>query len=153
MLSVPLVKGKHQQLPITQVQIAYHTPWYAQHWHAIQTAYGKSPYFIHYADAIRDILYQKYEKLWDLNRAMLGFLKSALNAPARVRLTGTYEQMTEEIVVDLRNTINPGKEFHMKSYEQVFSDRIPFQSNLSALDLLMHMGPSGSEYLRELATT
>ena len=40
LLSVPLLKGKHQQMPITEVKIAYHMPWYSQHWHAIQTAYG-----------------------------------------------------------------------------------------------------------------
>src|SRR5690606_24984805 len=72
-LTVPLLKGKHQHTPITEVRIAYHFPWYAQHWHAIQTGYGSAPFFIHYGEAVRDLLYKRFERLFDLNLAFLSW--------------------------------------------------------------------------------
>jgi hypothetical protein len=34
----------------------------------------------------------------------------------------------------------------LKPYYQVFSDRHPFQSNLSSLDLLFNLGPKAVDY-------
>jgi hypothetical protein len=147
MLSIPLLKGKHQQLPITEVKIAYHTTWYAQHWHSIQTAYGSAPFFMHYSDQIHEILYTKYEKLWDLNRAILQFLLEMFQAPAIVHETPEYDKKTEPLMEDKRGAIQPGNHFELPQYNQVFMDRMGFQSNLSALDLLMHLGPEGYGYL------
>ena len=42
-LSIPLEKGKHRQMPIRDVRIAYDEPWQRQHWRSISTAYGNAP--------------------------------------------------------------------------------------------------------------
>lgn len=144
-LSIPLLKGKHQQAPVTQVQIAYHTPWYAQHWHAIQTAYGSAPFFAHYADDIRALLYQKWDLLFDLNMAFFQWLAGKIDPPGEIVQTKEYSISPD--VDDLRSVIKPHVNFSSPKYPQVFEDRLGFIENLSVLDLLMHLGPESHTFL------
>ena len=147
LLSVPLLKGKHQQMPITDVRIAYHTPWYAQHWHAIETAYGKAPFFEHYADTIDDLLYRRFEFLYELNMGILRWLINEMRPPGELRDTAGYEMNIPPPFADLRNSITPSASFSIEKYNQVFMDRTDFIENLSVLDLLMHLGPEAYGYL------
>lgn len=149
-LSVPLVKGKHQQMPIHEVRIAYDMPWHLQQWHAIYTAYGKAPFFLHYGETLQKILFRQYDRLYDLNLSLLNWLVQCLHAPAQIQHSTEYEVSPED-AADLRNMIRPGVMFSLPAYNQVFSDRTGFQSNMSALDLLMHLGPEGYGYLSQIA--
>jgi hypothetical protein len=150
LLSVPLRKGKHQQAPIQRVYIAYQEPWYARHWHAIQTAYGNAPFFVHYAEDIKDILYSKPGTLFDLNTQLLNVMNGHLRVPGNLTHSEIYEIRLDDID-DLRNTIHPRSEYPVPVYQQVFTDRLGFLSNLSALDLLMHLGPEAHGYLINLS--
>ena len=147
MLSVPLLKGKHQQMPITDVRIAYHTAWHAQHWHAIQTAYGKAPFYAHYADPIREILYRRFDFLYALNMTLLAWLMRETSATGQLLETSEYEQVGSATTA-LHDSITPSSAFHHHKYNQVFMDRRDFIENLSVLDLLMHMGPESHRYLK-----
>ena len=73
-LSIPLVKGKHQQTPIREVRISYEEAWQRQHWRTIQTAYGNAPYFEHYAEALLPFYTQRYAFLFDYNFALMEFV-------------------------------------------------------------------------------
>lgn len=152
LLSVPLLKGKHQQLPVQDVQIAYHTSWHTQHWHAIHTAYGKAPFFIHYGDDLKDILYERAEKLYDLNITILKWFLHHLSAPAQIKESAQYLKIPGSNLDDLRNSILPESEYSSPQYPQAFMDRQEFLSNLSALDLLMHLGPQAYHYLQSMDT-
>ena len=44
-LSIPLRKGKNEQLPIQKTLISYDEPWITQHWQSIRSAYGNAPFF------------------------------------------------------------------------------------------------------------
>jgi hypothetical protein len=145
-LSVPLVKGKNQQQPITDVLISYDTPWHSQHWHAIQTAYGSAPFFIHYSEDIRDLLYRKMSTLFELNQSILTWLHAQVHAPTRINATSDYDKVLHGLV-DMRECITPAKNIATPDYPQVFTDRLGFVSNLSVLDLLMHLGPECYQYL------
>ncbi len=59
-LSVPLVKGKHQQQVITETKICYSENWTRSHLRTIQSLYSNSAYYIHYIDEIKFILNRKY---------------------------------------------------------------------------------------------
>ena len=48
-LTVPVMKVEHKQLT-RDVQISYQQHWQHQHWMALKSAYGKSPYWDYYAD-------------------------------------------------------------------------------------------------------
>ena len=148
-LSVPLMKGKHQQMPIRDVSISYVTPWFAQHWHAIRTAYGSAPYFMHYKDQVKEILYARKTSLFALNEAFLLMLTQAFQLTPHT-CTQAYQAQTGDF--DLRDAIHPKRPkpdpaFKPSEYLQVFASAYQFMPNLSALDLLFCAGPESRSVL------
>ena len=51
--------------------------WGSKHFQTLRFAYRKAPYFEHYAPRVQKILETRYEKLVDLNQAMLEFLRES----------------------------------------------------------------------------
>lgn len=146
-LSVPLQKGKNQQTPIRKVRIAYEESWQAQHWQSIQSAYGSAPFFEFYADYFRPVFEQKYEFLFDWNRALLVQTLELLQLP-QTECSPQFWHKPPDDVLDFRNTISPkdapgAKDhyFEPQPYVQIFADKHGFQPNLSILDLLFCTGP------------
>ncbi len=74
LLSIPLLKGKHQQTPIREVRTANHEPWQRQHWRSIKTAYGNAPYFEHYADELAAYYEKPIQFLFDFNKDLIEFI-------------------------------------------------------------------------------
>ncbi len=153
-LSIPLVKGKHQQTAIREVRISYLEPWQRQHWRSIQAAYGNAPYFEHYAEEIRPFYERKFEFLFDYNlEFQLLILKKKLG------WTGAFTFQDQNFHVeawpaesDLRNQIGGDPNdfpewFTPQRYPQVFEERTGFLPNLSVLDLLFCCGKTGAEVL------
>lgn len=140
-LTIPLRKGKNQQQPIREVRIAYDEPWQAQHWRAICSAYGNSPFFEHYSEVFQAYFKdKKYEFLWDWNYDLLNNCLKILRLKSVIELTNKYEFNPIELI-DKRNEI----EFQMIDnqsfrYPQVFEDRLGFLNNMSVLDLIFCAG-------------
>ena len=149
-LSIPLQKGKHQSLPIQEVRLSYTENWPLNSWRSIQTAYGSAPFFIHYADDIREVLFAGHQRLWDLNLAALRTsfrLLHWIDSP-KVTETTAYQPATEQSY-DWRNRISPKNPCDdTPPYLQVFADKHGFIPGLSILDLLFCMGPAAADYLR-----
>ena len=155
-LSIPLEGGKHQQQPIREVRIANQYPWQSQHWQAIQSAYGKSPFFEFYADALFPFYKKKYEFLWDWNRDLLNEILHLIPAQPPIQWTEGYEKNLPENILDYRNQISPKKNGHEADpyfrnahYAQVFEEKHGFLPNLSILDLLFCTGPESIIYLEK----
>jgi len=152
-LSVPLEKGKHQQLPVREVKIDYKKDWPKQHWRSIETAYGKAPFFDYYGEEIRAILESRPSHLFALNWAALQFLLEhfQLETPS---FTAQFSHQFEA-GIDFRNQIRPQQAkapdpyFAPLPYPQLFEDRLGFLPHLSALDLLFCMGPEAPYYLAQ----
>jgi len=64
-LTIPLLKGKHQQANIKEVSIDNSKNWQLMHWRSIQTAYGNSPFFEYYKDDFKLIYQKKYDLLFN----------------------------------------------------------------------------------------
>jgi len=155
-LSIPLLKGKHQQTPIREVRIAYDEPWQRQHWRSLQAAYGNAPFYEHYADDIRPFYERRWEFLFDYNLDFLTLiLKNKLGWSGEFVFqteyypVGTWPQWT-----DLRGSIGGGLNefpawFAPARYAQVFEERSGFLPNLSVLDLLLCCGKTGGEVLAQ----
>lgn len=144
-LSVPLRKGKHQQKPIREVLIAYDEPWQAQHWQAMQVAYGRAPYFEHFAPELEPLYHKKVNTLWEWNLMLLEALYACFDLRPNWEFTQTYNPEAAPGTTDLRSAIHPKKPFpnflpRPKRYPQVFEDKHGFLPNLSILDLLMCRG-------------
>ena len=159
-LSIPLRGGKHQQQSIREVRISNDTPWNTQHWTAIKSAYGKSPFFEYYADELFSIFKKKYEFLWDWNWELLQKLLPLLQVNADLEYTSEYQKITPSSVLDFRNGISPkphkalpDSNFTPYKYGQVFEAENGFLPNLSILDLLFCTGPEASFILGKCVKT
>ncbi|MCC6814946.1 MAG: WbqC family protein [Saprospiraceae bacterium] len=137
-LSIPLKKGKNQSQPITEVKISYELPWVKQHLHAIQTAYGKAPFFIYYKDDLFDLLDCRYELLFELN------LKTTQWLANRMKIQYSY-QCTKEFEFNIQSKNDMRNRLNHKLLNSESSNMC-----ISSLDLLFHYGP---EAYRELQVT
>ena len=155
-LSCPILhEGGTHKIPITELKLDYKKPWIQQHERAIMSAYRTSAYFEYYQDELFEILERKYEKLFDLNLALIRFFIEKIGLKVDLRLTDEYA--IEPLMDDLRETIHPKRANPIlrdmdleKPYFQVFSQNYGFQSDLSIMDLLFNEGPDSILYLKHL---
>ena len=146
MLIVPLT-AKHGKVAITDIRIDHTQKWVNTHWRAIQSAYGKAPFFEHYAEDLHAALYKKFEFLYDMNLELLTMCLKFLKWNLPIRESAAYEVTLSETIQDLRSTINPKtagfKRFYTPAaYYQVFGNK--FVDNLSLIDLIFCEGPGAS---------
>ena len=156
-ISIPLQKGKNQQLPITEVEVSYAHPWVKKTIQSIQTAYGKAPFFVYYAEDLFAIFQAKHNSLFKLNLALLEFLLESFQIGKNYELSTFYKSADQNIdeVVDLRNSIHKMDSlqsvFDPQPYPQLFEAQKGFQSHLSSLDLLFNCGPEAIFVLEQHA--
>jgi len=149
-ISVPLSKGKNDKMVITDVGISYDTHWDSIFLKTLQSNYGKSPYLIFYIDEIQALMDQKYDKLIDLNLAILEWIKATFQLPIQLVKTESYETTPSKGVQDCRQQFmlkdNP-KNIDLIPYPQLFEDRFGFVPNLSILDAIFCTGPELIKYV------
>ena len=148
-LSIP-VHHAGKKILIRDLTIDHKQKWMNTHWRAIQSAYGKSPFFDYYADEIEQVILSKSENLFDLNWQLLSICLKYLNLSQKpVFLTKSYTKTPENGVVDLRSVIHPKKPapewFREVPYHQIFGEE--FVPNLTILDLLFCEGPGADVLL------
>ncbi len=146
-LVVPLVKNHGTKIPTDKVKIDYSAPWQRVHLHAIRSAYGKTPFFIHYFDDVKEIIESGEETLWGLNHRTIEYFTGILGLK---QPEPTTEFIKEYAGCDLRNTISPKSHPHLHlhpEYLQTFSEKFTFVPGLSVLDLLFNMGPDAKNHL------
>ena len=109
------------------------------HVKAIQTAYGKSPFFEHYADEIFELFNIDSNHLWIINWHALEFFCDCFEIKTP-KVTSDYHA---DAGLDLRS-----KKFSSShpTYSQLFEDRNGFVHGLSAMDILFHLGPEAPVY-------
>lgn len=151
-LSIPLQKGKNESCPVRDVRIAYDEPWPHRHLQALQTTYGKTPFFEEVFPSLEILLTRQTDTLWELNLHLLRELKEMMRTIGTIRLTNAYLRSYEADVTDLRKGIHCGMPEGiamdgMPHYEQIQRIGLSFQPNLSIVDALFHLGPETIPYL------
>lgn len=161
-LSIPLLQGKNEQQPISEVLITDPKIWQKQHWATLQTAYGSAPYWEYYAPKIEKLIKSETDNFFSLAQQSC-FLCADLLHP---NLKKKSQNTTEFIFVDKNNTTSTNcfyfeplmklkalKQLDAPQYAQVFSDRNSFTPYASILDLLLCHGNRSLEILYQYAET
>jgi len=140
-LSVPVERPYGAQSKTNQILISNAENWKKNHWKSIESAYRRTPFYEFYAEQIKDILFEDYKSLIDLNIALTNHFIHKLGIDCEVEILTATPPFLDN---DLRLNLSPKKEskFESKPYIQTFSDRNPFIPNLSILDLLFNEGPN-----------
>ena len=138
-LSVQLCHANKPRQAMRSMRIDYSKRWQHQHHIAMMSAYRSSPYYDHYAYRFEELYSRHWEWLTELNLATLESVCNILKV-STPRLSEQYITASNEDL-DMRQK-QRGSTFVAEPYYQVFSERMPFEPNLSILDLLMCEGPS-----------
>ncbi len=138
-LSIPLIKQADKEL-ISDKKISYAEDWQKQHWRTIVSAYKNSPYFEFFEDEFKPFYENQFEFLLDYNTQLLQTILHILRVKKQIEFTQTFE-LNPPQVIDLRNLSDIEKiDVVVKSYYQVFADKIGFTPNVSCLDALFNIG-------------
>ena len=152
-LHIPLKYCKANTL-ITDVEIDYKTNWQRLHWRSIEAAYNRSPFFEFYKDAYEVVFFKQEKFLFKYNLNLLRWLLKTLKQNQEIHFTVDYDKVIDH-ANDFRGLSNSKNNkiifrdyYKAEKYQQVFSHKLPFQENLSCIDLLFNTGNAAIEYLR-----
>jgi hypothetical protein len=140
-LTIPVESTKGITTPIRDIRIAGND-WRRVHWRTLQSAYARAAFWEHYNSKLQRIYAQEQKFLIDLHIEILEWINSAGISQKRSYSTQQTSDLLNEALWE-PNYIWPAQ----TEYPQVFSDRHPFQSNLSIIDLLMNLGPKATMYI------
>lgn len=131
-----------------RVTVSPHGRWWEVHLTALDSAYGRTPFYEYYRDRLVPLFVPRplsdLETITDLvkqaNRIILPIVAS--------RTTLSETMPDGEMVEDFRRS-----DFHLTSqppYYQIHAERSGFNPNLSILDLIFNLGPESAIYLASL---
>lgn len=148
-LQVHIARRGGEKMPMGTVGLSCSEPWPSQHLHALRSAYGQTPWFIHYIGDLEHVLLRKHARLTDLNLATMHMALGWLGLHPAITVADTYveaDALAAEGLLDLRTALHPKRPLPeglpaIAPYTQVFADRHGFQPRLSIIDLVMNMGP------------
>jgi len=173
-LTVQIARRSGEKMPMHTVGLSYIETWPQQHVHAIRSAYGNTPWFIHYIDEIEAVIMRKYDSLVDLDLATMrlalkwlglktevvvsekyvvpSLLSDVLSGPATKLGRLSHETSDNKQLIDLRTTFHPKKPVPPEltstpPYTQIFADRHGFVPRMSVIDLVMNTGPEARTML------
>ena len=136
-LNVPIIHVAHAKQTIAALQIDNSKNWQAEHLRTITSAYANAPYFDHYTYDIQLIFKQRYLYVFELNKAILEWINSALDLQLKISWSTEFTGQTpSEKKAWLGRALTP-----TKAYQQVFNGKKEFVQNLSVIDGLMNEGP------------
>jgi hypothetical protein len=146
-LSVPLLGGRNQKTITKDLRIDNAQRWQQDHCKAIQSCYGKAPFYEYYVGEIMRLVSAQHVFLVDLNFAIIQQFASWLKWQGSLTTTESYvpQGLVPEHTNDQRDTTRTKK--HNPPYTQVFFDRLPFHAGLSVVDALFCLGPGLESYL------
>ena len=172
-LTVPvLTKGRKGQL-VNEVAVDDAQPWRRKHWQTLQWNYHTAPYFELYADPLEEIYAQPWERLVDVNIALICFILEQFRIEMEVHLsseltlrhertlrlvdmtlacgcmvylggTGASRNYTDESAFKAAGLECRSSDFVHPTYRQCFPG---FETNMTALDLLFNRGEASREVL------
>lgn len=152
-LSIPLQGGRRQRSAVKELRTDTSVSWQEQHWRSIRSAYGRAPYFEHYAPGLEALFLRKvHTHLAAFCIGSMEWLSAAIRIPLRYRQATAFKKEYPDAILDWRfgaaEMLSGARAY--PRYPQVFEDHHGFLPNLSLLDLLMNEGPGAVRYIAQL---
>jgi hypothetical protein len=154
-LIIPVKQPNGNRTKTCDVQLDFDMPWIQTHWKAILSAYRHSPYFGIFEEEIKPFYFTRKKYLIDWNISLLDALYEMIGIEKNYTTTDNYKA-SDPSIYDFRNSIHPKRrmqrpdpDFFPVRYQQVFSEKHGFQSNLSFIDLLFNEGPRAVSLCRQ----
>lgn len=167
-----LTKGHYGQ-HISEVELNNNVPWSSIHQKSLSQNYSKAPYFRNYISFFEDIYRRKWERLADLNEALIGVICEVLGIKdvkfvraSELNVSGqgtellvnicqavgadTYlsgpsgQKYMDEGLFEKENISLRYSDFQHPTYTQLWGDFIP---NMSIIDLLFNEGEKSLDIL------
>lgn len=144
-VTIPIVHPeRHHGTLLSDIMLSDHSPWWTTAMTALESAYGRTPYFEFYAD--------DFAPLFDAGRVgtpLVDFCRDLDNVVCRlVGLSqpryGHVDGIAED-AVDMRRGVPQIEDF--RRYYQVRADKLGFFPHMSVVDLLFNLGPESLLYL------
>ncbi len=172
LLSVPLAT---KRVLIKDVLIFNEINWAQKHYQSLQHCYSRSRYWKMYRDDFREIYSKKWERLVDLNLALINLIRDILGIKTKTVLSSTLPDLQgrkTERIIDICRKLGGDvylsgegarvyndetafknsnielryQNFKHPVYHQLWGEFIP---NLSAVDLIFNCGPESRKILEE----
>ena len=165
-LTVPVWKKGLGLQRIHEVRICHEFRWVFKHLASLKSAYAKAPYFADHISFIENTYLARFEKLIELNRAIIDYLLRQLKIDTQIKLLSELgiqsagNQMLVEICQKLGASTYVAQVAAAKYLNPILFDQAgiklqffksptlvypqlwgAFVSNLSILDLLFNCGP------------
>ena len=140
-LVIPVEKTNYlATTPMRDVVISEHGNWRHQHWGALFSSYGKSPFFDYIADDLQRTICGSQRFLLDFNMQLHQLVVDFLDLPIHCTATDTLPPLA----ADLRRAVGEkkpsGNMVHNVPYYQLWAERFGFVPDLSIIDLLCNTG-------------
>ena len=145
-LTIPKISLNSSKTSIKDIKISYAQNWQRTHWRAIKFSYNSSPYFQYYKEEIKNLMNKRETYLLKFNLKIHEKILSILKINTEINITNQYFRQGD--FKDLREY--KFNNVLAEEYEQVFSNRHQFISNLSILDLIFNLGPESTQYLQNI---
>lgn len=143
-LTVPIAKPASSRCAWDEIEISTHGAWWDAHRVALESAYGRTPYFEFYADRFVPMLTAGVEDRFPTLKELATAWESEIADILGLRLISSLPAREEDAIVAHAVTAVP-------AYRQVRADRLGFIAGLSILDLIFNLGPEAQMYLHRLA--
>jgi len=151
LLSVPVEKHSNTALN-SQIVLSYAENWLRIHSKALESSYGKSPFYEYLEADLQNIFTTRYNLLVDLQQATLAFLLKWMGISelplSSIQLHIPPSNSTQ--IIDIEPKTGVCKGLTLDKYPQVFEDKWGFIPHVSGLDLLCNEGPETLRYLLNL---
>jgi len=149
-LYVPVVGGR-KNIPIREICVDHSQRWADVQWRSITSAYQKAPFFEHYEEIVKKVIFSKEERLFNLALKSMTATFQMLRREFNYQLTSHFQKEYTSGERDFRKMLNKNYQEHQpdifaaKSYQQNFGKL--FVHNLSVLDIIFCEGPNAVELI------
>ena len=145
-LNIPLIGGREQRLPMSEVRVDLSDNWRKIHHRSLISSYKRSPWFDHFADDLTDYFKNDFAYLWEWNITSVRWILRRLKFDLQVE--AIFTRQPAESDATNANLLGTSNDARTRPYPQVFEDRFGFIPGLSILDTLFCLGPKSTrEYI------